>query len=81
MCTQVLVMGDPNVDVETCGELWSLVGKDNVVIGKTLPGHEFDANECLCHIDIEATAQRAGYTCRSGWDDACCDYIWEKAPR
>lgn len=76
MCTQILVKDAGGI--ETCGELWALVGRGNVVPSPTLPGYEFEENECLCHVDIEATADRAGYNCRSGWAEACVDYIWER---
>lgn len=78
MCTQIQIRnGDGRDGVETCGQLWALVGRDNVVWGETGVGYTFEENECLCHVDVEATAERAGYECRSGWDEAACDYIWE----
>ena len=30
---------------------------------------------------VDGDRERAGYACRYGWDDAACDYIWEKAQR
>lgn len=65
MCVVIEINGEI---IETGKELKALVGIDNIVFlhGVT----EIDENECLCHIDIPATAHRAGFKCRRrDWPD------------
>lgn len=77
MCTQISWNGKL---IETCGQLWDAIGRDNVSY-RGWPSMSFEPQDCLCHIDIEATAAKAGLTSRSGWDDAGVDFIWEaRAP-
>lgn len=76
MCTQIKIIGGDGID--SCGQLWKLVGKGAVVWTEHSGDHEFQENECLCHCDVEATAKRNGYSCRPGWDEFGCDYIWER---
>lgn len=71
MCIEIQIEGGPRI--ETCGELWTLVGQDAVVYRHL---SDFTANECLCHVDIVATAEKSGYRCRSGWDESAVDFIW-----
>lgn len=49
---------------ETLGDLRAQVGADNVVFSEPelLPEAAFDDCNCLCHVDIEATAERSGIT-------------------
>ncbi len=73
MCTEIQIRGGARL--ETLGDLWALVGKDNVVMS-----HEanFESDDCLCHVDARATAKKAGYDCAPGWDECCVDHVWFK---
>ena len=60
MCTTMEIDGEW---IDGLGELWGIVGQDNVVMS-----HEasFEWNDCLCHVDVRATAKKARYAVRSG---------------
>lgn len=74
MCVQIQIDGGPYI--ETTGDLFRLIGDGNVIFH---PGGEtISTEECLCHVNAEKTARKAGYSCKSGWDKAGCDYLWKK---
>lgn len=72
MCTTLNIDGEY---IDSLSELWGIVGQDNVVMS-----HEasFEWDDCLCHVDVQATAARAGYSCKSGWDNFACDFTLTK---
>lgn len=72
MCTTIQIRNGPRID--SCGELWNLVGRRNVVFSHEA---DFGADDCLCHVDVRRTALRSGFKSRSGWDECAADFIWE----
>lgn len=62
--------------IETCGQLWKIIGRENMVFTHDA---DFKEDDCLCHLDVGATAKRAGYVSRSGWDEAAIDHIWKRS--
>ena len=77
MCTAIYVDGR---EIDSMAALRALVGCDNLVIrgpGK-YPPDIIDMTECcLCPVDVEATAAKAGYACEY---DGCGDYVWTPPP-
>lgn len=59
MCDEVMVGGN---DASTCGELAAALGCGiaDLVRDPDAPDGDLLPNECLCHVDIEATAQQHG---------------------
>jgi hypothetical protein len=74
MCTEIQIKGGERID--HTGQLFSLIGRENAVFDPA--AGSVGTDECLCHLDVPATAARAGYSCRSGWDEEGCDFIWER---
>lgn len=75
MCTVIQIADGDRVD--STGELFNAIGRHNAVFNDYITG-DVGTDECLCHLDVEATAAKAGYRSRNGWDDACCDFIWDR---
>jgi hypothetical protein len=69
MCTTIQINGEY---IDGLGELWGILGQENVVMSHKA---SFEWDDCLCHVDVQATAAKAGYSCRSGWDESSCDFI------
>lgn len=64
MCTTVLI-GDRRI--ETVGEMRAILGRD-VIVGEGYgAGWVPDDNNCLCCLDMKATAEAAGYVV--DWDE------------
>lgn len=63
MCAEIEINGK---QIETIGELAELIGKDNIVILEdiyTQPrGKLLEPELCLCPVDMERTASKAGYS-------------------
>lgn len=77
MCTWIAVKGGDII--ETCGQLRELVGVENIVFDADMDGHEFADDECLCHVDVQATAARSGFTCDAGYSpDFLADFVLER---
>lgn len=65
MCQMIEINGEI---IDSGKELKALVHPANIVFchGAT----DVDENECLCHIDVKATAKKAGLKCRKAdWPD------------
>lgn len=84
MCSTIEVRtGDKWPLIENGEQLRKLVGAENIVMcvydGIPHDGTPPADNECLCHVDAESTAVKAGFSCRSGWadKDGWTDFIWE----
>lgn len=62
MCTQAKVLGEY---VEDTGHLMRLIPREQIAI-KEMYGdsYELDGKECLCPVDFEKTAERAGLVCK-----------------
>lgn len=73
MCVEIQIKGGARI--ENCGQLWQIVGHDAAVYTHDADFRDYD---CLCHVDVEATAKNAGYSVRDGWNEAAADYIWER---
>jgi hypothetical protein len=56
MCTNLIINHKSILTIE---ELQAAIGKENVVIEDGYG--ELDGNCCLCPVDFEATAKKAGY--------------------
>lgn len=76
MCTEIQIKDGPRI--ERCSELWELVGRDKTVYSHAA---DFGPDDCLCHVDVQATAKNAGYAVRNGWNEAGVDYVWELKSR
>lgn len=57
MC-RCVVFDETEQVAETQGELAEIIGRENVVI---LDGDAIEDIYCLCPVDLEASAKRAGY--------------------
>jgi hypothetical protein len=79
MCVIIEVDG---ARIETAGELRDAIGPltwNNPEWPDMISRKGADAYaECLCPVDIHATALANGYAARPGWDSACCDFILER---
>lgn len=83
MCQQIeLRVGEKWPLLSNFKELAALIGADKIVVDQhDYPGLVPDAADesCLCPVDVPATAEKAGYSCRNGWADprGYSDWIWE----
>ena len=77
MCTCIEVDGR---EIDSMAALRALVGADRIVVARPdlyEPDIVEAASCCLCPVDIEATAAKAGYACEcDGWGD----YVWTPPP-
>ena len=58
--------------VEDGESLMRIIGRDNIVMYDYAKNYPPAADECLCHVDVEASAAKARYQCRrtdDGWPD------------
>ena len=77
MCVEIQIENGPRLDC--LGELWGLFGRENVVMADTAGAPaDWKADECLCHVDVAATAKASGYISRSGWESHAVHYIWAR---
>lgn len=74
MCVEIQIKGGKRID--GVGDLYDALGRENVVFNKGC--EPTGDNECLCHVNIRATARKAGFYYRNGWKSASCDYIFER---
>jgi hypothetical protein len=66
MCLTVFMPN--NEEIETCGELIRILG-GTLVKNSIYPDDvEIRKGDCLCPIDIEATAKKFGYECKNNDD-------------
>lgn len=80
MCVEVLVVPEGRT-VETVGELAALVGGVGGVVA-LLPGKApaLGAADCLCPVDLDATAAAAGYRQSRDLRNPF-GVVWERPPR
>jgi hypothetical protein len=74
MCRSVRV-GDEEICTQAA--LADLVGGASRLLF-TGPSRRYDAESCLCPVDIVATMARDGWSVRDGWDEAGSDYVAER---
>ena len=67
MCTDVVVHSEPTVYCSNQGELAEALGGD-LVHDSGYADNAYQPDMCLCPIDLEATAQKHGYT--PSWYDS-----------
>ena len=72
MCVRIQI-GDKTAEDMT--ELINLIGESNIVNKDGTPPED-DDEFCLCGIDVQKTAEKAGYTYRH--DDRYLGYVFER---
>ena len=62
--------------IDSIGDLHAAIGQPCKTIAEFAErSHPLAVDECLCWVDMEATAKAIGKTARIGWNDAGVDWI------
>lgn len=72
MCKNVIVDQGTHTDIcETVGELTDAIDGDVIQSGTGRIFDGGDNDQCLCNVDFQATAEKAGFACRLATDKEC----------
>lgn len=65
--------------IESCGDLAEALGCEVTDLVEAPPVQgDLTEEECLCGVDIMATAKKYGYRARQNWTTGCGEWVFTK---